>query len=258
VAFRNSAIPLSLVVAALAAGCGKPPARAPDRPEARGASDDYAAPPAVTEVRATATGVTVSGTAPAGVQVRLGAPGGAAEFTPADRQGRWRIALPASPDTRIFGLSEKARGRQVQAQGYVVVGPQGRAALLRAGAGAVRLDPQKPPALGALDFDHDGAAVVSGTAAPGVLVFVRLDGRQVAEGRSDAAGRYSVALPQPIPQGDHAIEAAGQGFSDVAEVEVSPAAPLVAGPMRSQFTKGGLRVDWMTPGGGTQSTLLLD
>jgi len=258
VASRKSTILLSFVVASLGAGCGKPPARAPDRPEARGGAADYAAPPAVTDVRATTNGVTVSGTAPAGVQVRLGAPGGAAEFAAADRQGRWRIVLPASPETRIFGLSEKAQGRQVQAQGYLVVGPQGRAALLRAGAGAVRLDPQKPPALGAIDFDRDGAAVVSGTAAPRALVFIRLDGRQVADGRGDFAGRYSVALPQPIPHGEHAIEAAGEGFSDVADVEISPPAPLVAGPMRSQFTKGGLRVDWMTPGGGAQSTLLLD
>jgi hypothetical protein len=258
VAFRKSTILLSLVVAALMAGCGKPPARAPDRPEARGGADEYVAPPGVAEVRAAANGVTVGGTAPAGVQVRLAAPGGAAQFAAADRQGRWRIVLPTSPETRIFGLSLKAQGRQVQAQGYVVIGPQGRAALLRAGAGAVRLDPQTPPALGAVDFDSDGAAVVSGIAAPGAVVSVRLDGRQVAEGRSDAAGRYSVALPQPIPQGAHAIEAVGEGFSDVGEVEVSPPAPLVAGPMRSQFTKGGLRVDWMTPGGGAQSTLLLD
>jgi hypothetical protein len=100
--------------------------------------------------------------------------------------------------------------------------------------------------------------VVSGTAAPDALVFVRLDGRQAAQGRSDAQGRYALALPQPIPRGAHLIEAAGEGFGDAANVEVSPPAPLVAGPMRSQFTKGGLRVDWMTPGGGAQSTLLLD
>jgi hypothetical protein len=258
VTFRKSTILLSLVVAAALAGCGKPPARAPDRPDARGGTDEYAAPPAVTNVRVTGGGVMVSGAAPAGVQVRLGAPGGAAQFAAVDQEGRWRIVLPASPETRIFGLSAKTDGRQVQAQGYVVVSPQGRAALLRAGAGAVRLDPQKPPALGALDFDRDGAAVVSGSAAPGAPLFVRLDGRQVAEGRSDAAGRYSVALPQPVGQGAHALEVGGDGFSNAADVDVSPAAPLVAGPMRSQFTKGGLRVDWMTPGGGTQSTLLLD
>jgi hypothetical protein len=192
------------------------------------------------------------------LQVRLGTPGGQAVFAVADAQGRWRIRLPPSGETRIFGLSEKVQGRQVQAEGYLAVGSQGRAALLRAGAGAVRLDPQKPPALGALDFDRDGAAVVSGSAPPGSAVFVRLDGRQVIEARSDATGRYAIALPQPIPAGGHTIEVAGDGFSDAAAVEVSPPAPLVAGPLRSQFTKGGLRVDWMTPGGGVQSTLLLD
>jgi hypothetical protein len=28
--------------------------------------------------------------------------------------------------------------------------------------------------------------------------------------------------------------------------------------MRSQLSKGGVRIDWMTPGGGLQSTILLD
>ena len=253
-AFRKSTMLLGLLVAGQLAACGKPPPRAP----ARRADADYTPPPAVSEVRPATGGLMLAGTAPAGLQVRLGAPGGAALFAVANPQGRWRIDLPAAGDTRIFGLSEKVGGRQVQAQGYVVVGAQGRAALLRAGSGAVRLDPQKPPALGALDFDRDGAAVVSGAAAPGAVIFVRLDGRQVAEGRADARGRFAVALPQPIPHGDHSLEVDGEGFSDTAEVEVSPPAPLVAGPMRSQFTKAGLRVDWMTPGGGAQSTLLLD
>lgn len=257
-AFRKSTTLLGLVAAGLLAGCGKPPTRPPERPEARGAEADYTAPPTVTEVRRSGDRVTVSGTAPAGLQVRLGAPGGGAVFATADGGGRWRLVLPAAPEARIFGLSEKVQGRPVQAQGYVVIGPDGRAALLRAGAGAVRLDPQKPAALGALDYDADGAAVVSGSAAPGALVMVRLDGRQAAEGRSDAAGRYAISLPQPITSGAHALEAVGEGFSDSAAVEVSPAAPLVAGPMRSQFSKGGLRVDWMTPGGGAQTTLLLD
>jgi hypothetical protein len=35
-------------------------------------------------------------------------------------------------------------------------------------------------------------------------------------------------------------------------------APLASGPMRSQLTEGGVRIDWLTPGGGLQSTLLLD
>jgi len=39
--------------------------------------------------------------------------------------------------------------------------------------------------------------------------------------------------------------------------QVTPAAPLVDGPLRSQLTSAGLRVDWMTPGGGVQSTILV-
>jgi hypothetical protein len=53
------------------------------------------------------------------------------------------------------------------------------------------------------------------------------------------------------------VQLFGDGFSDQAVVEVSPAAPLAEGPLRSQLTSAGLRVDWMTPGGGEQSTLLI-
>lgn len=262
--FPKLASLISLTCLALVAACGKPAQRPADRAESRGPEADYAAPPAVTEVRATVTGVVITGTASPGREVRLGAPTGQAVFAVADASGHWRIGLPPSDDTRIFGVSTKAQGRQVQGQGYLVIGPQGRAALLRAGAGAVRLDPPQRPALGALDFDRDGAAVVSGTAGPSELVFVRVDGRPVGEGRSDSRGHFAVALPEPQPRtpairpGEHRIEVSGEGFSDTADVAVSPPAPLVDGPLRSQFTKGGLRVDWMTPGGGVQSTLLLD
>jgi len=258
VVFLKSASLLGVLAVGLLAGCGKPPVRPPEGAETTSEQAGYAAPPAVSEVRAAADGVAVSGTAPAGEQVRLGTPAGEAVFATADRRGAWRLRLPPSAETRIYGLSGKAQGRPVQAEGYLVVGPQGQAALLRAGAGAVRLDPRRPSALGAVDFDRDGVAVVSGTAPPGAIVVVRLDGRQLAEGRSDAAGRYWVSREQPIAPGRHTLEALGDGFSGAAEVEVSPPAPLVAGPLRSQFTKGGLRVDWMTPGGGVQSTLLLD
>jgi hypothetical protein len=98
--------------------------------------------------------------------------------------------------------------------------------------------------------------VISGAAPARAWLSVRLDGRQAAEGRADAEGRYAIALNRLTP-GTHAIAIVGDGFSDTAEVAVASAPPLVAGPMHSQFTKGGLRVDWLTPGGGTQSTILL-
>jgi hypothetical protein len=38
---------------------------------------------------------------------------------------------------------------------------------------------------------------------------------------------------------------------------VQRADPLADGPFRSQTTAAGVRADWMTPGGGLQSTLIL-
>jgi hypothetical protein len=109
-----------------------------------------------------------------------------------------------------------------------------------------------------VDFDRDGGAVISGLAPPQSLVFLRLDGRQVAEARSDVAGRYAILLNQPPARGPHGLEVAGDNFTVAGAVELAPAAPLAAGPMRSQFIRGGLRIDWLTPGGAVQSTVLLD
>ena len=256
--FPKSATLLAVAAVLALAGCGSKPAAPADAPRTGPADTDYAAPPSVSEVRTVAGGVTVAGAAPPGLQVRLATPQGQAMFAIADARGQWRLVLPPSDGPRIFGLSEKVDGRQVQAQGYLVIGPQGRAALLRAGAGALRLDPRPSPSVGAVDFDRDGAAVISGLAPPDSLVFLRFDGRQIAEARTDAAGRYSIALAQPIPKGAHALEVAGDSFTNAGQVEVTPPQPLVDGPLRSQFTRGGLRVDWMTPGGGVQSTVLLD
>ena len=100
---------------------------------------------------------------------------------------------------------------------------------------------------------------IAAETAPGATVIVRLDRRQVAESRADAAGRYEVSLSsprRPFPPGAHEIDL-GDGFNDQARVQVSPPAALAKAPLRSQLTSAGLRVDWMTPGGGVQSTLLI-
>jgi len=252
-------VTLVLAVSGLIAlgGCGRRRAAAPDAPQAANVAD-FLTPPAVSSVRTGPAGQRVSGTAAAGAPVRLASPAGQAVFARADAQGRWSLVLPPAPEARIFGLSETVGGRQAQGQGYLLVAPQGRAALLRAGAGALRLDPRPSPALGAVDFDHEGGAVISGFAPPDSLVFLRLDGRQIAEARVDAAGRYSMALAQPIARGVHGLEVSGDSFTNAGQVEVTPAQPLAAGPLRSQLSRGGLRIDWLTPGGGVQSTVLLD
>ena len=248
---------LGLLSLAALAGCGPQPARPPDAPTPNPASD-YAAAPSVTEVRMVGAAPVLSGTAPPGAPVRLGSPDGAALLAAADPSGHWSLRLPPAAEPRIFGLSARLGKRQVQGQGYLLVTAQGRAALLRAGAGAIRLDPLRSPALTALDTDNGGAAVISGLAPADTLLFLRIDGEQVAQARADGVGRYGMALNQPLSRGAHTLEVSGDSFVNTAQVEVAPAQPLAAGPLRSQFTRGGLRVDWLTPGGGVQSTVLLD
>lgn len=243
----------SLVAVLALTGCGRKPPRAPEA-AADAPAPAYATPPSVTEVR----GLTLSGAAPAGALVRLATPGGAAMTVSADAGGHWRIVLPPSAEARIFGLSARIAGRQVQSQGYVLVDPTGRAALLRSGAGAIRLDPRPNPSLSALDYDGQGGAVISGTAPPLSLVYLRLDGRQIAEAKTGPGGHYAFPLAQPLSRGDHRLEVAGDAFTVAAHAAVAAPAPLVAGPLRRQLVTGGLRADWLTPGGGVQSTLLLD
>lgn len=249
-----------LIVAALGlVACGaRPPAVNAER-EAAAPEAGNLAPPRIDAVRLGPSGVILSGAAPAGGKVRLATPAGQAMFATADPHGRWTIALPGAADPRIFGLSASERGRQIQAEGYLLVTPQGQAALLRAGAAALRIDAPARPGLRAIDFDRGGGVEVSTQVAPGATVIVRLDGRQAAEGRADAAGRYVASLgsQSPIRAGAHQLQIAGDGFADQVTAQLSPAAPLADGPVRSQLTPAGLRVDWMTPGGGVQSTLLV-
>ena len=93
-------------------------------------------------------------------------------------------------------------------------------------------------------------------------MLLHLDSRLAAQGRADATGHYNASLPTPgsstpIRPGSHQVQVSGEGFSDSTALLVSPPAPLAQGPARSQLTGAGLRIDWMTPGGGVQSTLLV-
>jgi hypothetical protein len=210
----------------------------------------YLAPPLAVRF----AGGELSGSGAPGARVRLASPDGAAQFADVAADGNWRLRPRTAGEPRIYGLSMNAGGRQVQSPGYVLIAPGGAAALLRAGGGSMRLDPQTP-GMGTVDFDRGGGAVVSGVAPAEAVVVVRLDGRQVAEGRASAAGRFSIALP-PLGERTHRLQVFGDGFQDEVTAATRPAAPLVDGPLRSQFTAGGLRADWLTPGGGVQSTLL--
>ena len=250
---------IALVV--LAACGGKPTAAGRGAAEVH-ADAGYLAPPIPDDLRVRPGGLSLSGSALAGGRVRLATPAGQVLFADVDDTGRWTIPLGPVAEPRIYGLSVVANGRAAQAEGYVLVAPGGQGALLRAGAGARRIDKVAAPGLRAIDFDRGGGVEVSALAPPGSVVLLHLDGRLAAQGRADASGHYDVSLPTPgsstpIRPGSHRVQVSGDGFSDTAALQVSPPAPLAQGPARSQLTAAGLRIDWMTPGGGVQSTLLV-
>jgi hypothetical protein len=202
----------------------------------------------------------LTGRATPNVKVRLASPAGAAMFAQSDRAGRWRLLLPAAQEVRLFGLSAPGQGRAVQAEGYIAITPSGLTAQLRAGSGALVLGAQKAtPTILAVDFDHKGGAVISGDAPASGPAMIDVDGSVRNPARVDAEGRFMLALNEPLRPGDHVVTvtAAGGGRAQMG-LTVSTAEPLTAGPFRAQLAPGGWRVDWLTPGGGVQSTLLRD
>lgn len=250
---RGKAQFAAIALLASLAACRAPP---DDAAGAAAASDaGYVSPPSVIDAAAAAGQVTLRGAAAAGSEIRLASPGGEALSTRADKDGQWRLQLATGGETRVFGLSAASGGRRVQAQGYVLVGPRGETALLRAGAAALRLDRPAGSRISSVDFDAEGGALLAGWAAAGTDVAIRLDGRAAGDARTDEDGRFYYALPRLSP-GPHRIEATGVAFTDELAFDTKPAAPLVDGPLHSQLTGRGLRADWLTPGGGVQSTIL--
>lgn len=200
--------------------------------------------------------LSLSGTAQPEARVRLATPDGRATLTAADAEGRWRVSLPADPGVRFFGLSMTDAGRTVQSEGYVAVASD-TAAVLRAGAGAAPLfPPTGGPTLVAVDFDRKGGAVITAEAAPGEPLRLLVDGASRANGRAGIDGRFVVALDEPLTEGDHRLDLVGERGSASQTVSISKPAPLPAIPLRAERLPGAWRIDWMTPGGGVQSTLL--
>jgi len=253
-----AALTLPLVLAACGPDHPSAPSSAPSPAPAQSAVAGYIQPPGVTAAAVADGQVALSGVAAPGARVRLATPEGAARFATADASGRWSLTAPVASQTRIFGLSMNVQGRQVQGQGYVLLTRAGRCVLLRAGSGAVVLGAAGPARITALDFDAEGGAMVSGLAPANKALSARGGGRAAASGRADPTGRFSIALNQPLDPGPQRIVVTGDGFSVAAGLEVTPAAPVTRGAFRASPVDGGLRVDWLTPGGGLQSTVILD
>lgn len=239
-------------------------------PEARGDSGqapvqpsaDYLAPPQPRAVEVTGGRTVLIGAARPGARVTVRAPGApSVAGATADSSGAFRVDLPAG-GARLFAMAMQVAGqagepRSVEAEGYLFVAP-GRAALLRAGAGSVVLSPPGPRMrITALDHDGAGGAVIAGFAPPGARLNAQVDGVSRAQSVTNREGRFNIALA-PLAAGQHQLAVAGAGQSASVSVLISPAAPLTQPPFRAERGSGGWRVDWMTPAGGLQTSLLLD
>lgn len=202
--------------------------------------------------------VELVGRAAPGAAVRLSSPGAPAQFATADAAGLWRLTAPASAQPRLFGLSMSAGGRVVQAMGYLFVAP-GAIARLRVGGGTEVLisGPHSLAAL-ALDYDNKGAATVSGIARPAEAVGLRADGVERGQAVADAEGRFVLSLSQPLTAGSHDFELVGPSGAARFSAEVSAPPPIAGAPYAARRDGAAWRVDWITPGGGEQTTLILD
>ncbi|MFI4976091.1 MAG: hypothetical protein ACHP84_16240 [Caulobacterales bacterium] len=251
---------LPLLLLALAA-CGPTAGvqQEPQRREANPGERDYVAPPELSEVSVSPDRhLTLAGAAAPGARVRIATPDGAAATTVADAAGRWRLPAPGSAGPRLLGLSMTVQGRTVQAQGYLFVAPDGSAARLRAGGGGETVPPRpSPPNIETVDYDRAAGAVVSGRTGPGETVTMRVDGVQRGAAMADGAGRYVLALASPLSFGQHDLALATASGQAHVSVTVDAAAPLTRSPFRAAQTAYGWRIDWLTPGGGEQTTLII-
>ena len=226
---------------------------------AAGASEsDYRPPPLLSAATAEAGGrIRLVGSAGAGDRVRLATPEGQAVYAQAGPGGDWSLTLAAPIAPRLFGLSMTHDGQTVQSEGYLAVTPQGTAAQLRSGAGALVLGSRSAePSILAVDFDSKGGAVVSGRASPRATLDLWADGVRQGRGTAGPDGAFSVALDEPVSLAEHRLDIVeGARRADLA-AQLTPASPLNHAPYRATRTALGWRIDWMTPGGGLQTTLL--
>jgi hypothetical protein len=258
--FLALAVPLFLLLTACGQG-GEPAWRGG---AAKPAADPesvagYLRPPSLAMVRADAGGVSLSGRAQPSAPVQLISPTGQTFDATADSAGAWTIRLPASPDVRLLALSMGAdQNRVVPAQGVLALLPDGRAVQLRAGASAEAISAiSDPPRLLTIDYDADGAASVAGVARPESGLSLRIDRTARAAGKADSRGRFNLVVARPLAAGVSRFEVAGESGEQAVEVPIT-AAGMFEGSHRIQRLAGAWRIDWVTPGGGVQTTLILD
>ena len=253
-----------LAACAAAGACSRAAPTHGPADQARAQLAAYLQPPAVTAADRQRSGVRLRGTASPGAAIHLASPDGSAISGTADRKGGWGLAAPAAPAggvPRLYSLSELLGGRLVRAVGYVAVlpGPGPAAAILRPAASAsVPASAGGARGVTSIDYDASGQTMVSGRAWPGETVRVSVDGREAGEDRADAVGGFSASLSRTLSPGPHVLSLTGQRLRASAAFEAVRTTRITSPPYDARRTDGSWRIDWVTPGGGVQSTVLLD
>ena len=258
----TAAVLLSLA-AACAACSGASPGQSAASAAPAAAETGFAAPPQILTARRLVDGqLSLAGVAPANAAVRLASPGGPAFAVTADADGQWSMSIRGLPQPTLFGLSARDGDRTVQAEGYVAVLPPADnsvlGALLQAGAGAVVFgDPRPGTHIEAVDLDAARAAIVSGVAAPGGLT-VAVDGAPAGDGLAGPDRHFSAVLARALGLGARTITVSSR--AQAARLILTLGAPAPPGrlPYRTQRLASAWRIDWITPGGGLQTTYLPD
>ncbi len=220
----------------------------------------YLEPPQLVRAERRVGAVVLSGTAAPEGAIRLASPDGPAIAGAVDGKGIWRLSVPVRQSPRLFSLSETLEGRLVRAVGYLAVlpAPGPAAATLHPASAATTPPGDAERGLIAVDYDASGTAVASGRAAAGENIRLVLDGKDAGEDRADSKGVFSAVLSRSLTSGSHRLSASGERLQ--AGVAFAAARPIhiAAPPFDTQRVDGAWRIDWMTPGGGVQSTLLFD
>ena len=241
---------LVLALAATLAGCAPERGETPDAAQV----DAWAEGPRIQSVQPDAGGWVIIGRAPPGDRVRAASSTGQTYGVNAAGDGRFHLAVPSG--LALFELSSGAGEGASPVDGWLLLGANGAApAIVQAGAGARVLAEGR--GLKAVDFDSSGGVSLSGRAAPGARVDIEVDGRIGAAGIADGEGRFDIKLPRPLSQQSHTFRARWEGGADRAHT-VTLGSPRPEGLVSQAPHEGeGVRIDWATPGGGAQATVIL-
>lgn len=240
------------------AACGQPETADPAGGQPQRDERQYIRPPVVLTAQAGANGVyRIEGVAQPGARLTLAGADGARLQTQADTEGHWSLSVPASSAVRLFKMTMATPVRTLDGEGLLMLAPDGRAAQLLAGSASRVLAPvTRSPRILSVDFDRDGGVSIGGMAPAGSGMNIRVDRRASGDATADAQGRF-VAPLQRISAGSHLIDVSGDAGGDDIVVRMDPAAPLGGAAFRAQRLDRAWRVDWTTPGGGLQSSIVV-